>query len=320
MKKIGVLTSGGDSPGMNAAIRAVTRTGIKRGLRVYGIRKGYLGLIKGDMTELLPHSVSEIVNRGGTFLGSARCDEFRTEAGIKQAISQLHYHDIEGLVVIGGDGSLRGAHELAKLGVKVLGLPGTIDNDLHGSFASIGYDTAMNTIINAINNLRDTASAHNRIFIVETMGRGSGWLALNSAIAGGADIVLIPEVEWKIEDVVEEVKRGHALGKSFTMIVVAEGAIEGIKLLEMLKQHIGDKDIRVSVLGHIQRGGSPSAYDRLLASRLGSAAVDFMLEGRTDALVGISKNAVSTTPLEEVFGHSRSIDAKLFELAQLIAF
>lgn len=318
IQNVAVMTSGGDCPGKNAAVRAVVRTGIVKGLRIFGIRKGYEGLMNGEIEELFNQSVAEIIYKGGTFLGTARSKEFQTEAGQQKALEQIKYHDIDALVVIGGNGSLAGAHALAKHGIKVIGVPGTIDNDLWGTNITIGFDTALNTIVEAIDRLRDTASAHNRIFIVETMGKDAGWLALKSAIAGGADVVIIPEADWKLENVVNELKRRQALNKSFSIIVVAEGAIHADELKAQLVTLMDTEKIRISVLGYIQRGGRPSAYDRILASRLGAAAIDELLEGSSDVMVSIKSERIYTVPLEEVYTKTKPISADMFRVANII--
>lgn len=318
IQRIAVMTSGGDCPGKNAAVRAVVRTGINKGLRIFGIRKGYEGLINGDISELFNQSVAEIVNRGGTFLGTARSKEFHTTEGQDKAIEQLRYQSIDALVVIGGNGSLSGAHVLAEKGVKVIGVPGTIDNDLWGTNTTIGFDTALNTIVEALDKLRDTASAHNRIFIVETMGKGAGWLALKAAIAGGADVVIIPEVEWKIENVVNELMKRQALNKSFSIVVVAEGAIHASDLKIKLEPLMNVNNIRISVLGYIQRGGSPSAYDRILGSSLGAAAIDYLLKGKSDIMVCMKDEKIISVPLIDVFTKTRPINLDMLMVANMI--
>lgn len=320
MKHIAVLTSGGDSPGMNAAVRAVVRAALADDLAVFGVKRGYDGLIKGAIAALDSMSVSNTIQEGGTFLGSARSEEFLTPEGQAKALDNLKYHGIEGVAVVGGDGSFRGAHVLHEMGVKVVGIPGTIDNDIVGTSVTIGFDTAVNTIIDAVSKLRDTASAHNRIFIVEVMGRHAGWLALYSAIAGGADVVLIPEVPFDYPKIVESVKRGFALGKTYTIIIVAEGAASGYDVQKSLSDKLGkEHDIRVTILGHVQRGGSPSAQDRILASRLGAAAVQHLMQGKSDIMVGMEHDKIVTSPLEAVFGGKRTIDKKLYELADVLS-
>lgn len=261
MKKIAVLTSGGDSPGMNAAIRAVVRKGIYHDLEVYGIYHGFHGLVNGNIEKLELGSVGDIIHRGGTILRSARLPEFVNPEVQKQGLEQLHKHGIEGLVVIGGDGSYRGANALTNLGFPCVGVPGTIDNDISGTEFTIGFDTAINTVIDAIDKIRDTASSHDRTFVIEVMGRGAGDIALWSGLAGGAETILIPEEKETIDNIVDRLNRGKQRGKRHSIIVVAEGVMSGVKLAEQLKERI-DADVRVSVLGHIQRGGSPSATDR----------------------------------------------------------
>ncbi len=319
-QRIAVLTSGGDSPGMNACLRAVVRNGLYRGVEIYGVRKGFQGLIEGWFERLTSYSVADIINRGGTFLGSARCEEFKTEQGQQKAISQLESHGCDGLIVIGGDGSFRGAWDLHQKGVAVVGIPATIDNDIWGTYMTIGFDTAVNTVVDALNKLRDTASAHNRCIVVETMGRNSGWIALTAGIAGGADVILVPEIPWTYEEVIEEVQRGFELQKSFSMIVVAEGAAQAGEVAERLRQAEVVENVRVTVLGYIQRGGAPTAYDRILASRLGAAAVDYMLAGEpTGVMLGIQQSQIKPTSLREATTHRRQLDSNLYQLGKILA-
>lgn len=320
IKRIAVLTSGGDSPGMNAAVRAVVRAGLAYDLRVYGIKNGYQGLIDGDITEMTTMSVSDTIQRGGTILGTARCEEFKTEAGQKKGIEQLKLHDIDGLVAVGGDGTFRGAAKLSEAGVKTIGLPGTIDNDIPGTEFCIGFDTAVNTVCTSIDMLRDTASAHHRTIIVEVMGRACGWIALVGGIVGGADAILIPEVPFDYGKLVETVKKGYALGKSHTLIVVAEGAAKGYTVGEEIKKVMGEEhEVRVSVLGYIQRGGSPKAFDRLLASRFGRLAVKGLMEGKTAMMTGWVEGQEVLVPFEGVVGKKNTIDPSLYELANILA-
>ena len=319
MKQIAVLTSGGDAPGMNAAIRAVTRTGIQKGWKVFGVRDGYQGLIEGKMSEMDGRDVSGIIQRGGTFLGSARCEEFKAEAGRWEAIRSLNENEIDGLVVIGGNGSQTGSYNLFKMGFPVVGVASTIDNDLVGSDISIGVDTALNIALEAIDRLKVTGSSHQRAFLIEVMGKNCGYLALMSAIAGGAETVVIPEVETDPEEIAHILGQAYERGKSHAIVVVAEGAkYNATKLAEFFEKHqerIGFA-LRVSILGHIQRGGTPSASDRILASRLGAGAVDCLDRGETGVLVGWVNGKVQTTPLEEVVGKNKQIDLELFELAR----
>jgi len=319
MKQIAVLTSGGDAPGMNAAIRAVTRTGVQKGWNIFGVRDGFQGLIEGKMTEMDARDVSGIIQRGGTFLGSARCEEFKTKAGRKEAIRSLNENEIDGLVVIGGNGSQTGSFNLFKMGFPVVGVASTIDNDLVGSDISIGVDTALNIALEAIDRLKVTGSSHQRAFLIEVMGRNCGYLALMSAIAGGAETVVIPEVETDPDEIAHILSQAYERGKSHAIVVVSEGAkYNATKLAEFFEKHqerIGFA-LRVSILGHIQRGGTPSATDRILASRLGAGAVDCLDRGEYGVLVGWVNGKVQTTPLEEVVDKTKQIDLELFELAR----
>jgi 6-phosphofructokinase 1 len=319
MKQIAVLTSGGDAPGMNAAIRAVTRTGIQNGWKIFGVRDGYQGLIEGKMTEMDSRDVSGIIQRGGTFLGSARCEEFKTEAGRREAIRSLNENEIDGLVVIGGNGSQAGSYNLFKMGFPVVGVASTIDNDLVGSDITIGVDTALNIALEAIDRLKVTGSSHQRAFLIEVMGRNCGYLALMSAISGGAETVVIPEIDTDPDEIAHILAQAYERGKSHAIVVVAEGAkYNATKLAEFFEKHqerIGFA-LRVSILGHIQRGGTPSASDRILASRLGAGAVDCLEKGEHGVLVGWVNGKVQTTPLEDVVGKIKKIDLELFELAR----
>jgi 6-phosphofructokinase 1 len=321
MKRIAVLTSGGDAPGMNAAIRAVVRTGIRHGLEVYGVRLGYSGLIDGKFVPLGPRDVGGIIQKGGTFLGSARCEEFKTEKGIQDALRALNENGIESLVVIGGNGSQTGNFVLHQHGFPVVGVASTIDNDLVGSDVTIGLDTALNIAIEAIDRLKVTGSSHQRAFLVEVMGRKCGYLALMSAIAGGAEAFVIPEVKNDPEKVAKILQEAYERGKSHAIVVVAEGAeYNAIKLEQYFQQHeerIGFA-LRSTILGHVQRGGTPTAFDRLLASRLGSGAVDCIVRNELGVLVGWINGNVKTTPLATVAGKVKKIDLSYFELAQAI--
>lgn len=289
MKKIGVLTSGGDAPGMNAAVRAVVRKGIYHDLEVYGIYGGYAGLISGNIKKLELGSVGDIIHRGGTVLYSARCEEFKTKEGQQKGIEQLKKLGIEGLVVIGGDGSYMGAKKLTEQGFPCVGVPGTIDNDIPGTEFTIGFDTALNTVIDAIDKIRDTATSHERTFIIEVMGRDAGDIALWAGLAGGAETILVPEENFSMDDICDRLKKGSERGKKHSIIVVAEGVGNGVEISQKIKE-LTNYDTRVSVLGHMQRGGSPTASDRVLASRLGARAVELLIEGRGGRAVGIVKN------------------------------
>lgn len=315
MKRIGVLTSGGDSPGMNAAIRAVVRKAIFHDLEVYGIYQGYAGLIAGNIKKLEVGSVGDIIHRGGTMLYSARCEEFKTLEGQKKGIEQLKKHGIEALVVIGGDGSFRGAVKLTEHGYPTIGVPGTIDNDIPGTDFTIGFDTALNTVIDAIDKIRDTATSHDRTFIIEVMGRHAGDIALWSGLADGAESILIPESPEELDQVINRVKRGHERGKKHSIIIVAEGVGSGVEIGQKIKED-SNIDTRVTVLGHIQRGGSPTAFDRVLASRLGAKAVDLLLKGEAGKMVGIQNNKIVHHDIEYVLTSKHELDHDMVSLAK----
>ncbi len=321
MKRIAVLTSGGDAPGMNAAIRAVTRTGIKKGWEVFGVRGGYAGLISGNLIPLSPRDVGGIIQQGGTVLGSARSAEFRTEEGRLKGIRTLNQFGINALVVIGGNGSQTGAYELSKMGVPVVGVASTIDNDLYGSEMTIGVDTALNISLEAVDRLKITASSHSRAFLLEVMGRECGYLALMTGIAGGAEAVIIPEVPTDPEELSDRMLKAYQKGKAHALIVVAEGAsMNALKLASYYQEHkerLGF-DLRVTILGHVQRGGNPSAFDRILASRLGAGATAQIEKGEMGVLVGLQRSEIVATPLSEVVSNKKTIDLRLFELAHLL--
>lgn len=320
IKRIGVLTSGGDAPGMNACVRAVVRTATFHNIEVVGIYEGYQGMIRGEIKELSTRDVGGIIQQGGTILQTARSQEFRTKQGQREAIRELNENEIDGVVVIGGDGSLNGARALASYGVKVIGVPASIDNDISGTEMSIGVDTALNTIIHAIDQLRDTASSHNRAFIIETMGRNCGYLAQVSAIISGAEMVLLPEVEVDIQAVAKVIEDSYIRGKNHAIIVVAEGALTRATVLA---QELKDLDVgfhtRVTILGHIQRGGRPTAFDRLLATRLGAKAVESLIEGQTDVMTGLKCGEIQLVPLEDVLSETRNINVRLSELFNRVA-
>jgi 6-phosphofructokinase 1 len=315
MKRIGVLTSGGDAPGMNAAVRAVVRKAIYHGLEVYGVYQGYNGLINGNIKKLELGSVGDIIHRGGTILRSARCEEFKTKEGQAKGIEQLKKFGIEGLVVIGGDGSYRGAQKLTEQGFPCVGIPGTIDNDIPGTDFTIGFDTALNTVIEAIDKIRDTATSHERTFVIEVMGRDAGDIALWSGLAGGAETILIPEDPFNIDEIVERLRKGQERGKKHSIIVVAEGVMSGTEFAQKLKDAT-NMETRVSVLGHIQRGGSPTAFDRVLASRLGARAVELLLEGKGGRAVGIVNNKLVDYDILELFDMPHQLDLKMYELSK----
>ncbi len=318
MKRIAVLTSGGDAPGMNAAIRAVVRSGVYHGLEVFGVYRGYSGLIQGDIKKLTLGSVGDIIHRGGTVLYTARCEEFRTEEGRKKAVEQLRRHQIDGLIVIGGDGSFRGAQKLTALGFPAIGVPGTIDNDIPGTDFTIGFDTAINTVIECIDKIRDTATSHERTYVVEVMGRDAGDIALWAGLADGAESILIPEAPYKLEEIIERLKRGNERGKKHSIIIIAEGVGSGVEIGEKIKQATG-WETRVTVLGHVQRGGSPTAFDRVLASRMGAKAVELLLAGERDKMVAIRDNEVVGVDFDEAFSQKHRPNMSLYELAKILS-
>lgn len=322
MQRIAVLTSGGDAPGMNAAIRAVVRTGLDRGFEVFGVRHGYAGLIADDMSSLSARDVGGVIQAGGTFLGSARCPEFRTVEGREQALANLGRRGIEALVVIGGNGSQTGSYVLSQMGYPVVGVASTIDNDLYGSEITIGVDTALDIALEAIDRLKVTAASHRRAFLVEVMGRDCGYLALVSGIAGGAEAIVIPEVRTNPEAVANELIDAYDRGKSNGLVVVAEGAeYNAASLAQYFSEHherLGF-DLRVTTLGHVQRGGAPGAFDRFLASRLGGGATEALARGEYGVLVGTIKSEIRTTPLAEVVSQQKVLDTRLLELAAMLA-
>jgi len=318
MKRIAVLTSGGDSPGMNAAIRAVVRTGISEGMEVIGVRRGYQGLVEGNFILMDAGSVSGIINHGGTILHTARSEDFKTSEGFTRAVDNLHQAGIDGLVVIGGNGSQRGNYELhTKADFPVVGVASTIDNDLYGSDYTIGFDTAVNTALESIDRLRDTATSHDRIFVIEVMGRSRGFVALHVGIAGGAEVVLVPELSWELADIIEIIRHGYRRGKKSFLLVVAEGAAHGIALAEQVEEATG-YETRATVLGHVQRGGTPSAADRVLASQLGAYAVMNLKAGARGVLVGEQNECIVTTPLEEVWSKDKPLDPEMIKLVKVL--
>jgi len=322
VKRIAVLTSGGDAPGMNAAIRAVVRTGLDKGWEILGVHHGYVGLIVGDIVPLGARDVGGIIQQGGTVLGSARCPEFETREGRLKALHTLQQHDIEALTIIGGNGSQTGAYALSQMGFPVVGIASTIDNDLYGSEITIGVDTALNVALEAMDRLKVTASSHHRAFLVEVMGRRCGYLALMASIAGGAEAVIIPEVEIDPEAVATEMRAAYERGKPHALVVVAEGArynaTELTRYFEEHRERLGF-ELRVTILGHVQRGGAPCAFDRLLASRLGAAAVDHLSRGGHGLLIGLLKGETAATPLAEVVANKKLLDTRLLELARVLA-
>ncbi|NGQ94863.1 6-phosphofructokinase [Brevibacillus sp. SYP-B805] len=318
MKKIAVLTSGGDSPGMNAAVRAAVRRAFYFGVQIYGVYHGYNGLIRGDIREMTLGSVGDIIHRGGTILYTARSEEFRTEEGQLKAVEQLRRHEIEGLIVIGGDGSFRGAQQLTKRGIPTIGVPGTIDNDIPCTDFTIGFDTALNTIVEAIDKIRDTATSHERTYIIEVMGRDAGDLALWAGLAAGAESIIIPEADQDMDDIIERLHAGHRRGKKHSIIIVAEGVGSATSYAEQIKARTG-WETRVTVLGHIQRGGSPTAFDRMLASRMGAAAVDLLLEGKKDRMVGIQNNRIVDIDFDEALAQKHQLDLSVYQLARTLS-
>ena len=322
IRKIGVLTSGGDSPGMNAAIRSVVRTCAYHNIECIGIYRGYQGMIEGDFKEMGPRSVNNIVNKGGTILKSARSLDFKTPEGRKKAHENLVNAGIDALVVIGGDGTFTGAEIFNnEFGYPVMGIPGTIDNDIYGTSHTLGYDTALNTVVECIDKIRDTASSHNRLFFVEVMGRDAGHIALNAGIGAGAEEILIPEEDLGLERLLESLQKSKASGKSSSIVVVSEGDKIGknvFELKEYVEEHMPEYDVRVSVLGHMQRGGSPSCFDRVLASRLGVKAVESILEGKSNYMVGLLQDKVALTPLEQAIKGSSKIDAELLRVSDIM--
>lgn len=318
MKTIAVLTSGGDAPGMNAAIRAVVRTAIDKGLKVKGIQRGYSGLINGEIFDMDRHSVSDIIQRGGTILRTARCKEFLKEEVREKAANVLKVFGIDSLVVIGGNGSFMGAQKLSKLGVKTVGLPGTIDNDLSYTDYTIGFDTTLNTVLDAINKLRDTSTSHERVSIVEVMGRDCGDIALFSGIAGGAESVILPEKGYDFNELCKNILEGKLRGKMHNLIILAEGVGGAAELAKKVEEATGI-ETRATILGHIQRGGSPSAFDRMLASKMGVKAVEVLLEGKTSRVIGIREGKIIDQDIDEALEVPRKFDDKLYDIANMLS-
>lgn len=320
MKRIAVMTSGGDSPGMNAAIRAIVRTGMELGIEVYGIRQGYSGLMNGDYSLLTSVEVSGILQRGGTILQTARNEEFKTAAGQRRALRRLNERGIEGLIVVGGNGSLTGALKLHEQGLPTVGVPGSIDNDIFGTDMSIGVDTALNTILDAIDRLRDTATSHQRAFLIEVMGRNCGYLALMGSILGGAEVVVTPEKQMTMEDVAVALEDAYVRGKTHAIAVVAEGATVKVnQLAEFLAERNVGFEIRLTILGHIVRGGSPTAFDRLLATRMGVKSVRSISSGESGVMVAQVGREMKTIPIEEAIGRLRPINESYFEMARFLS-
>ncbi len=319
MKSIAVLTSGGDAPGMNPAVRAVVRTACQRGIKVYGVDRGYTGLIKGDIHEMNLRSVSDIITRGGTILYSARCPEFKTEEGLQKAVETCKKFGIDGMVIIGGDGSFRGARDLSLRGIPCIGLPGTIDNDISCTDYTIGYDTCLNTIVEMVDRIRDTSESHDRCTVVEVMGRGAGYLALEAGIAVGATSIIVPEVEYDIErDVISRIREFQKTGKKHFIVIVAEGVGGTAEIAKKIEAETGVES-RATVLGHVQRGGSPTARDRIMASQMGSRAVDLLTQGIGNRVVGIKDNKIVDFDIFEALKMTKTIDMKDYELAHEIS-
>ncbi|GIM28206.1 ATP-dependent 6-phosphofructokinase [Clostridium polyendosporum] len=319
MKKIAVLTSGGDAPGMNAAVRAVVRMALHNGLEVMGVKRGYAGLISGELFKMDRSSVSDIIHRGGTILRTARCEEFRTEEGRKKAANILKAYGVDALVVIGGDGSFTGAKLLSKLGVKTIGLPGTIDNDLAYTDYTIGFDTALNTVVDAINKLRDTSTSHERVSVIEVMGRHCGDLALYAGIAGGAEAIVVPEKEFDRDELCKTILEGKTTGKMHNLVMLAEG-VGGAEELAKYIEEVTGLETRATILGHIQRGGSPSVFDVVLSSKMGARAVELLLEGKTSRVVGIKDNQIMDEDIDEALAMERKFDDKLYEIATALSY
>jgi len=323
LQNLAVLTSGGDAPGMNAAVRAVVRTAAYNKVNCFGVYKGYQGLIDGDLVKMNARSVNNIINKGGTILKSARCLEFRTPEGRKRAFENLKKHNIDGLIVIGGDGTFTGAMVFHKeFKIPVIGIPGTIDNDISGTTSTIGYDTALNTVIEAIDKIRDTAISHNRLFFVEVMGRDAGHIALNAGIGAGAEEILIPEEDMGLDRLLDSLKRSEKSGKQSSIVVIAEGDKTGKNVFEVasyVEKNLPYYEARVSVLGHMQRGGAPSCFDRVLASRMGVHAVESILDGKTNLMVGLHHEEISLYPLEEAIKGKSKISKDLIRVSDILS-
>ncbi len=323
IKSIGVMTSGGDAPGMNAAIRAVVRACAYYDVKCYGFYRGYQGMIENDYVELQPRSVKNIINKGGTILKSARSKEFRTKEGRAKAYQNLKSNGIDAIVLIGGDGTFNGGLIFSQeYDIPVVGIPGTIDNDIGGTQFTIGYDTALNTVVEAVDKIRDTASSHNRLFFIEVMGRDAGFIALNSGVGAGAEEILIPEEDIGFDKLLESLKRSKRSGKSSSIVIVAEGDNTGknvFDLAEHVTEHLPEYDIRVTVIGHLQRGGSPTCFDRVLASRLGVRAVEFLLDGQRDIMVGIKNTEIVSTEISNIKKGSSDINRELLRISDILS-
>ncbi|MCK9311163.1 MAG: 6-phosphofructokinase [Bacteroidales bacterium] len=322
IRTIGILTSGGDAPGMNAAIRALTRTAIFNNFRVKAIFRGYKGLITGEISEFKTQNVSNIIQQGGTILKTARSEEFRTPEGRMLAYETLIREEIDALIVVGGDGTLTGARIFAsEFNYPIVGVPGTIDNDIYGTDSTIGYDTALNTIIEAVDKIRDTASSHDRLFFIEVMGRDAGFLALNGAIASGAEAAIIPEIATEVDQLEELIKNGFRKTKNSSIVLVAESEITGgaMHYADRVKREYPEYDVRVVILGHVQRGGSPSAHDRILASRMGNAAIEALIEGQRNIMVGIDNDKVVYVPFNQAIKNDKPLDKELLKVLRTLS-
>lgn len=318
MRRIAVLSSGGDAPGMNAVIRAVVRRGIFKGLDVFGVHNGYDGLIAGNFVGMDLGSVGDIIHRGGTILRSARSERFKAVEGQEQSLVNMKKLGIDGLIVIGGDGTFKGAQKLAFNGFPTIGIPGTIDNDISGTDYTIGFDTAVNTVVEAIDKIRDTASSHDRIYVIEVMGRGAGDIALWAGMCGGAESIIIPEANYDIDNVIKRIQQGHSRGKMHSIVVVAEGVCKGIDVGQMIQEKTG-YDTRVTVLGHLQRGGSPTAYDRMIGSQMGARAVDLLENGERGVMVGCKNGHLMHTSFVDAVKDKHTIDLSVYQLASSLS-
>jgi 6-phosphofructokinase 1 len=319
MKKIGVLTSGGDAPGMNAAIRAVVRKAIYHNLQVVGIKRGYEGLIQGNIEDMNLSSVADIIHKGGTMLRTARSDEFMTDAGLEKAINVISVFKIDGIVVIGGDGSFKGAQRLSEAGIPVIGIPGTIDNDMAYTDYSIGFNTAINTVLYAISNIRDTSTSHGRANIIEVMGRDCGDIALYAGLAGGAESIIVPEVDFSIDEICRRLIQGRNRGKLHSIIILAEGVVENSYEFAKEIEKKSGAETRLTILGHIQRGGSPTAFDRILASSMGARAVELLMEGKKGKAIGIRGNQIYDVDIKEALSCQKKINQDMYELAKILS-
>ena len=318
MKKIGVLTSGGDAPGMNAAIRAIVRTAIYNDLKVVGIQRGYTGLLDGEIKEMHISSVGDIIHRGGTVLKTSRCEKMRTQAGINEAIGILEKNEIDGLIVIGGDGSFQGANKISQTGIKVVGIPGTIDNDLAYTDYTIGFDTAVNTVLDSISKIRDSSMSHEKVTIIEVMGRCCGDIALYAGLAGGAESILVPEEQYEATKICEKMLQGKKRGKAHNIIILAEGRESAVELQKEIVDITGIES-RVTVLGYLQRGGVPTAFDRILASKMGARAVNLLIEGKSNRAIGIKDNRLIDIDMMKALSKTKIFDHEMYNLSQILS-